>query len=110
MSPLSFGLIFEIMKMNLSESVSYKEGLYNEYNAHMGFFESPEFTEGARAKLVDRDNNPKWSHRSVYDVSEEDIYFFTKRKVPDTLEAVYDLDSFPYWDSLDDDDWHKKLY
>ena len=76
----------------------------------MAFFDSPEFTEGARAKLVDRDNNPRWQHKSVLDVSEEDIRFFTHRKTIDNIEQVYDMKAFPYWDSLDDDDWHTKLY
>lgn len=29
--------------------------------------------QGVRAKLVDKDNSPKWEHKSLQDVSESDV-------------------------------------
>ncbi len=42
----------------------------------MNFTRNSDFLEGVRAVLVDKDNDPKWSHDSVADVSEETIEAF----------------------------------
>jgi len=43
----------------------------------MNYSKCTEFFEGVRALLVDKDKNPKWKHKSVYDVEKEDVdYFF----------------------------------
>jgi hypothetical protein len=42
-----------------------------------------EFFEGVRALLIDKDKNPKWSHKHVKDVKKEEVDAFFNR--PDTL-------------------------
>lgn len=39
-----------------------------------------EFFEGVRALLIDKDKNPKWSHKHVKEVKKEDVDFFFNRK------------------------------
>jgi len=48
-----------------------------EYRLVMGCCANPDFYEGVRALLVDRDNSPKWSPATLEDVTEEhvDSYF-----------------------------------
>jgi enoyl-CoA hydratase len=33
----------------------------------------PDFAEGVRAQLVDRDGNPHWSHAGIEDVSRDEV-------------------------------------
>ena len=38
-----------------------------------------EFFEGVRALLVDKDKSPKWKHKNIMDVSQDEIeWFFTR--------------------------------
>lgn len=90
-SPQSHALIYELIKKG-SEEKTYKEGLFNEYRAQMAFWETNEFREGTRAKLVDRDNNPHWKHRCVGEVPIEDIKFFIDYPLKETIDEVYDID------------------
>eukprot|EP00347_Sterkiella_histriomuscorum_P008223 403345907 len=62
-SPLSHALIYELIQKGITQT--HEECLFNEYRAQMAFWDSNEFREGTRAKLVDRDNNPNWQHKSV---------------------------------------------
>jgi len=40
---------------------------------------NPEFFEGVRALLVDKDKNPKWFHKSVDAVKKEEVEWFFNR-------------------------------
>ena len=53
-----------------------------------------EFFEGVRALLVDKDKNPKWSHKHVNEVKKEEVDFFFNR--PETLN----LDISKVWESF----------
>ena len=50
-----------------------------EYKLSQGFMNNPEFYEGVRALLVEKDKNPKWLHSSVKDLPQEDIEAFFNR-------------------------------
>ena len=96
-SPQTHALVYEMIKVQSDPSVPYKEGLYREYTAQMAFWESNEFREGTRAKLVDRDHNPRWKHKSVDLVTMEDVDFFLKYPMKETIDEVYSLDKYCYW-------------
>jgi len=50
----------------------------------------PEFYEGVRALLVDKDKNPKWAHTHVSEVKRADVdYFFD-------FPADFNLDILKY--------------
>lgn len=44
-----------------------------EYRIAIHQYVKSDFREGARALIFDKDFAPKWSHKSVHDVREEDI-------------------------------------
>ena len=54
-----------------------------EYKLTQGFMNHREFFEGVRALLVDKDKSPQWSHKTVFDVSSDEVEEFFSR--PDTL-------------------------
>ena len=35
-----------------------------------------EFFEGVRARLVDKDMQPRWKHASIHEVSQDEVQFF----------------------------------
>jgi len=47
-----------------------------EYKISQGFMNHTEFFEGVRALLVEKDRNPNWSHKSVHEVTKEEVDFF----------------------------------
>jgi hypothetical protein len=49
-----------------------------------------EFFEGVRALLVDKDKNPQWRHKSVDDVTREEVEFFFNRSESCPLELEED--------------------
>ena len=77
-SPLSMTIVFEQIKRG--KSMSLADVLVMEYQLCQGFMNNPEFFEGVRALLVDKDNAPKWSHKTVEDVKSEELDHFFKRK------------------------------
>ena len=65
-SPLSVHLIAEQLKR--SRHLSLKEVFMSELVLAVQCCQHPEFPEGVRALLVDKDRNPNWMFRSVDDV------------------------------------------
>lgn len=55
-----------------------------EYAISQGFMEYGEFYEGVRALLIDKDNQPKWKHHDVNQVTADDVKFFFDR--PEKLD------------------------
>ena len=47
-----------------------------EYRLAQAFNASGEFSEGVRALLVDKNKNPKWKHKSVFDVTKAEVDAF----------------------------------
>lgn len=39
-----------------------------------------DFSEGIRAFEIDKDNNPKWKHASIYDVKSNEIEAYFKKR------------------------------
>ena len=68
-------------------------------------FRRSDFSEGIRALLVDRDNQPKWQPATLAEVTDEAVkeYF--------TSLGVHDLDVFAKNDRLDahNADWKGKV-
>lgn len=71
-------VVFEQIKRG--KNMGIKEAFEMEYKISEGFVHHREFFEGIRALLIDKDKNPKWTHKSVYDVKPEDLSFFFDRK------------------------------
>ncbi|MBD2859827.1 enoyl-CoA hydratase/isomerase family protein [Spongiibacter sp. KMU-158] len=70
-SPLSARLIIE--QLRRCASLSLREAFAAELVLSTNIIRRPEFAEGVRALLIDKDKNPKWQHGSAADVSDADI-------------------------------------
>lgn len=57
--PVSAGLTFEIFER--ANKLSLEQVLYMEMNASLHCANNPDFREGVRALLIDKDRNPQWS-------------------------------------------------
>lgn len=55
-----------------------------EYKVSQGFMNNREFFEGVWALLIDKDNNPKWSHKSLSEVSSKEVEEYFNR--PEELD------------------------
>jgi hypothetical protein len=56
-----------------------KEAFEMEYKIADGFVHHTEFFEGVRALLIDKTLDPKWKHKSVLDVKQEEVDYFFNR-------------------------------
>jgi len=70
-SPLSLKLAFEVMKRGAG--VEIEEALALEYRAMMHVIADPDFYEGVRALLIDKDQKPRWTHSALGGVGEGEI-------------------------------------
>jgi enoyl-CoA hydratase/carnithine racemase len=70
-SPTSAALSYELMKRHAN--VDLADVLRLEYQASIGCCVHPDFPEGVRALLVDKDRSPKWHPESLSEVSEATI-------------------------------------
>ena len=66
-----------------------------EFKIEEGFIDGIEFSEGVRALLIDRDNNPKWRHKSVFEIKPEEIRHFFDRT--ETINLDITKYTPPYW-------------
>ena len=55
-----------------------------EYKVSQGFMNHREFFEGVRALLIDKDNAPQWSHKSLNEVKDSEVQEFFNR--PEELD------------------------
>jgi hypothetical protein len=51
---------------------------------------APDFKEGIRALLVDKDNNPKWNPSTIESVTEENMNGYFKKLGPYELQLNFD--------------------
>ncbi len=70
-SPTSAALSFELMKHHAGADLA--DVLRLEYQAAVGCCAHPDFPEGVRALLVDKDKAPRWNPANLGDVSDEII-------------------------------------
>lgn len=57
-------------------SLSLDEALEQEYRVGLRFLAGPEFREGIRAQVVDKDRNPHWKPATMQEVSSADVERF----------------------------------
>jgi hypothetical protein len=56
--------------------MSYEDRVYQEYCYGRAYYNHPELKEGTRSRLIERDNNPKWMHKSINTVDLKDVAYF----------------------------------
>ncbi|HTV34443.1 MAG TPA: enoyl-CoA hydratase/isomerase family protein [Methylocella sp.] len=74
-APLSLALI--LRQMQIGKSLSLDEALVREYRLLVRLSQNPDFYEGVRALLIDKDNHPRWKPSDIEEISEGmlDSYF-----------------------------------
>ena len=70
-SPVSLKIAFR--QLELGRGMEIEEALALEYRMTQHVMQAHDFFEGIRALLVDRDNEPRWQHRSLAEVSEAEV-------------------------------------
>lgn len=88
-SPLSCAVVVEQIKRG--SKMTLADVFKMEYGISQAFMENGEFYEGVRALLIDRDNNPKWKHASLDEVTDKDVEFFFDRKEQLDLDITKDF-------------------
>ncbi|XP_065666372.1 3-hydroxyisobutyryl-CoA hydrolase, mitochondrial isoform X3 [Hydra vulgaris] len=74
LSPLSLKVTMK--QIEKGAALSLNDVLKMEYRISQRFMEGRDFFEGIRSVLVDRDNSPKWQHKSLDEVSEDFVSSF----------------------------------
>ncbi|KAI9908488.1 hypothetical protein PsorP6_003515 [Peronosclerospora sorghi] len=72
MSPLSLKVTLE--QMCQGAVMTYAECFQMEYRMATRMMENPDFFEGVRAVVVDKDRNPKWTKRDITKVTAEHLW------------------------------------
>ena len=70
-SPLSLELALRVMQQGAALDI--EGALTLEYRAMMHVIAGPDFYEGVRAVLIDKDQKPQWQHATLADVSEAEV-------------------------------------
>ena len=74
-SPISVAYTIIMLKMEKVRN-NISDALDAEYSFTARSQEFGDFQEGIRAAVIDKDRNPSWKHKSLADVSEEDLQPF----------------------------------
>jgi enoyl-CoA hydratase len=56
-----------------ARSLTLDEALAQEYRVGLRFLAAPDFREGIRAQVVDKDRNPHWKPASLAEVTAADV-------------------------------------
>ncbi len=70
-SPLALYISFEALRRGAG--FDFREAMRQELDLSLNFMHIPDFFEGVRAAVIDKDRNPKWEAASVDDVELEDV-------------------------------------
>ncbi|CAH0482262.1 unnamed protein product [Peronospora belbahrii] len=76
MSPLSLKVTLEQMRQGAVKT--YAECFQMEYRVATRMMENPDFFEGVRSVVVDKDRNPKWTKRDITKVTAKEVEAFFK--------------------------------
>jgi enoyl-CoA hydratase len=78
-SPIALSVALRALR-EARECASLEKCLEMEYRISTTFLETPDFAEGVRAAVVDKDRSPRWSPSDIRDVSDEMVNrFFVPR-------------------------------
>lgn len=81
LSPLSQKVIFEQVKRGKSKTL--EEAFTMEYRMSQRFMAGKDFFEGVRANLIDKDKNPVWEYKNVFEVPDEVVMSYFEKLNPD---------------------------
>ncbi len=70
-SPLAVYITFEALRRG--GGFDFREAMRQELDLSLNFLNIPDFIEGVRAAVIDKDRNPQWADASIDDVNSDDI-------------------------------------
>ncbi len=85
-SPLSLKVTHAHIRAG--ENRNLKRVLKADYDLVCRFMDSPDFFEGVRARLIDKDFAPKWQHETIDDVGKEDVQALLVRSTGDEAQRL----------------------
>ena len=88
--PTSAGLVFEQLKH--ARQLSLKEIFRTELAMAVNCCAGKDLKEGIRARLIDKDQQPKWQYSSVEELSADDVSRYFTPPWPTTDNPLADLD------------------
>ena len=69
--------------MNSTRGLSYASVLQIDLNLAAKMFNTSDFFEGIRTRLIDKKDKPFWQHESIHDVSDLEIeHYFNFASMP----------------------------
>lgn len=74
MSPTSLKVVHR--SLQIAKTLSLQDCLKMEFRLAIHHNVKSDLKEGARAVLIEKDSKPKWSRKSIYDVTEKDVARF----------------------------------
>ena len=83
-SPLALKVTFEAMQRGAH--LSFREAMVQELILSINFLKCPDFYEGIRAQVIDKDRNPNWHYKNLRQIKREQIEDFF---VPRTLKLEF---------------------
>ncbi|MCC5793054.1 MAG: enoyl-CoA hydratase/isomerase family protein [Legionellaceae bacterium] len=73
-SPLSLLVTFE--QMRRAQHLSLADCLHMDYGLAANFMQHPDFYEGVRAMVIDKDKHPQWANTRIADIAPEEVQRF----------------------------------
>jgi enoyl-CoA hydratase len=62
-----------LASLRRARGISLAEALWQEYRVGLRFLDGPDFREGIRAQVVDKDRTPRWQPASLAEVTQADV-------------------------------------
>lgn len=84
LSPLAMKVTLEQIKRG--KEMSLQDVFTMEYRLSQRFMQSTDFFEGVRASIIDKDKNPHWKYKTVFETPDEEVLKYFDKLTEDSLD------------------------